>query len=61
MVSDHLQEEERIVPIGRRSAAFFMAAATFSEFGVLGESAELYGPVASVPTTWRCLAGIRRA
>ncbi len=26
-----------------------------SGIGGLGESAELYGPVASVPTAWRCL------
>ena len=33
-------------------------ATTFSGFDVLGESAELYGPIASVPTAWRCLAEI---
>ncbi len=33
-------------------------ATTFSGFGVLGESAELYGPVASVPTAWRALTDI---
>lgn len=33
-------------------------ATTFSGFDVLGESAELYGPIASVPTAWRALAEI---